>query len=149
MRVSHSADGRLGNALIASKNRQSRQKRPSGESDPRHDEPGIARAPRTRGRWRLPQWVTATVATSSRSWRCNRGSTRSCGIYLFQPPARTSKYLKANIQNELIHLICRNTRNIRNTSHHTMLCDRPDRGPNEILSTGPRVRRDATGDATG
>ena len=24
--------------------------------DTRHDEPGIARAPRTRGRWRLPRW---------------------------------------------------------------------------------------------
>ena len=26
-----------------------------------------------------------------------------------------------------------------------MNCDRPDRGPREILSMGPRVRRDATG----
>ena len=26
-----------------------------------------------------------------------------------------------------------------------MICDRPDMGPNDILSTGPRVRRDATG----
>ena len=26
-----------------------------------------------------------------------------------------------------------------------MICDRPDKGPNDILSTGPRVRRDATG----
>ena len=26
-----------------------------------------------------------------------------------------------------------------------MICDRPDMGPNEILSTVPRVRRDATG----
>ena len=25
-----------------------------------------------------------------------------------------------------------------------MICDRPDMGPKEILSTGPRVRRDAT-----
>ena len=64
MRASHSGDGRRVKALVASKNRQSRQKRPSGEkvfaSDnkqyhgTRHDEPGIAREPRTRGQWRLP-----------------------------------------------------------------------------------------------
>ena len=41
----------------------------------------------------------------------------------------------------IIHTI-RNTRNIRKTT--LLICDRLDRGPNGILSTGPRVRRDAT-----
>ena len=47
----------------------------------RHGEPVIAREPRTRGRWRLPRWQLNCCL----SWRCKRGSTRSCNRVYFKP----------------------------------------------------------------
>ena len=101
MRPSHPGDGRRGTALIASKNRQSRQRRPSGESlcfgvrtiniVMTLDMMGMAlRGHRTANTWAM---ATVMVATFSRLWRCKRGSTRSCRIP--RPtwhPAGTAQY---------------------------------------------------------
>ena len=40
--------------------------------DTRHDEPGIARAPRTRGRWRLPWWQLPRARGDARAVRPGR-----------------------------------------------------------------------------
>ena len=76
-------DGRQGNALIASTNRQTRH---SDESIC-FDEPGIARASRTRGQW----------------WKLARGGASAFRPLLQDPlqiPARTARYLNTTIQTE-------------------------------------------------
>ena len=102
MRSSDLGDGRLGKAMIASKNRQ----RDRGDLlakvfasdhkhcyDTRHDEHGIASTANT---WIMSWWKLSRARGDASAVRCGP----AVDPYLRQTPALTTKYLNATIQTE-------------------------------------------------
>ena len=88
------------------------------------------------------EWANGDIAWCIRSYMSECGPIPAIHVCVYPKSVNGVVAKWNNTTHHIIHTLW-NTRNIRKDIP-TMICDRPERAPNRILSMGPRLRSDAT-----